>query len=171
MSQQQDKPVATSQYTWAPYWLRGVVALVAGIVVYEGMMRLLGVHLEYFSGLSGFNFSWILAMSLVPVVAGLVVGLIYGFGAKYLAHFPPAFVMLWNFQHVSVADMPSGAHLLPWGMWIMFVILQMEFCAIGGFISELLVRKRRSWDSGTISHADSEHLPEDDAEAGSGRSA
>lgn len=171
MSKQQKVSAANGPYTWAPYWMRGLVAFVVGVILYEGSMRMLDVHLEYFSGLSGFNFSWILGMSLVPVAVGVVIGLIYGFGGKYLAHFPPALVMLWNFQHVSFADIPAGAHLLPWGMWIMFVILQMEFCAIGGFIGEVLIRKRHAWDQGEVHQADSEPLPEDDADMDSGRSA
>jgi len=169
MSKQPNPSGPAKGYTWAPYWVRGLLAFIAGVTVYAGSMMLLDVHLEYFSGLSGFNFSWILGMSVVPVAAGVVIGLIYGFGAKYLAHFPPALVMLWNYQHVSYADIPSEAHLLPWGMWIMFVILQMEFCAIGGFIGEVLIRKRLAWDSGTVLQADSEPLPEDDAHEGRGR--
>lgn len=170
MSNPQNGATSNGHYSWAPYWMRGLLAFVVGVVLYEAFMRLLDVHLEYFSGLSGFNFSWILAMSLVPLAVGIVIGLIYGFGGKYLAHFPPAFVMLWHFQYVSSADIPSGAHLLPWGMWIMFVILQMEFCAIGGFIGEILIRKRYAWDNGPIRHADSESLPDDDACGNDGRS-
>ncbi|HCS13813.1 MAG: hypothetical protein COS82_08920 [Zetaproteobacteria bacterium CG06_land_8_20_14_3_00_59_53] len=170
MGNKQNKSASAVGYTWAPYWMRGSIAFVVGGVLYEGSMRLLGVHLEFFTGLSGFNFSWILGMSLVPVAVGVVIGLIYGFGGKYLAHFPPALVMLWHFQHVDFAELPAGAHLLPWGMWIMFVILQMEFCAIGGFIGEILIRKRHAWDNGTVHLADSEALPEDDFDSNSGKS-
>ena len=168
MSKKTSASVSAVGYTWAPYWLRGVLAFVAGIVVYQGCMMLLDVHLEYFAGLTGFDLSWLVAMSLVPVLAGIVIGLIYGFGAKYLAHFPPAVAMLWQYQNISYADIPSDAHLLPWGMWIMFVILQMEFCAIGGFIGEILIRKRYAWDNQEVHFADSEPLPEDDFDSGSG---
>lgn len=155
---------------WAPTWVRGVLALVCGAALYEGAMRLLGVQLEYFEGIGSFNLSWVVAMSIVPVVVGVAVGMIYGYGGKYLAHLPPAAVMVWHYQHVVPADIPLNAHLLPWGMWVMFVILQMEFCAVGGFIGEVLVRKHISWDSDVLPHADSEPLPEDDAEVDSGRS-
>jgi len=148
---------------WAPYWVRGLAAFMAGVILYKGSFSLLGVHLEFFSGIASFNMTWVLAMSVLPIGVGVIIGLIYGFGAKYLAHFPPAAVMLWDYQHVSYADMTPGSHLLPWGMWIMFVILQMEFCAAGGFIGEILIRKRRSWDSGEVHRADSEPLPGDDA--------
>ncbi len=151
-------------YTWAPYWIRGVLAFVAGVLVFQGGMLLLDVHLEWFNGISGFDFSWVLAMSVLPVAAGIVIGVIYGFGGKYLAHFPPALVMLWSYQHSNAVALPDGVHLLPWGLWVVFVILQMEFCAVGGFIGEILIRKRQSWDRGVISVADSEPLPEDDAE-------
>jgi len=171
MSNQQKGSATAVGYTWGPYWMRGVAAFVAGAALYEACMQLLGVQLEYFAGLATFNLAWIVAMSVVPVGVGVVIGMIYGFGGKYLAHFPPAIVMLWHFQHASGVHVPADVHLLPWGLWIMFVILQMEFCAVGGFIGEVLIRKRRAWDNGVVLRADSEPLPEDDdAEAGSGRS-
>jgi len=122
----------------------------------------LGVHIEWFSGLSGFNFAWVLAMSVVPVITGIVIGIIYGFGGKYLAHFPPALAMLWTYQHTHLYSLPDGVQLLPWGLWIVFVILQMEFCAVGGFVGELMIRRYYSWDSDDFHPADSEALPEDD---------
>jgi len=170
MGTQKNKPDSAVGYTWAPYWLRGVFAFVVGVVLYEAGMVMLGVHLEYFEGMASFNMAWIVAMSAFPVAVGIVIGMIYGFGGKYLAHFPPAAVMLWHYQNISYADMPAGAHLLPWGMWIMFVILQMEFCAVGGFLGEIFIRKRYAWDNGIVpDHADSEALPEDDFKEGSGR--
>jgi len=168
MSNQKNGTVPVVAYTWGPYWLRGIAAFLAGVVLYEASMRLLDVHLEYFNGLASFNMAWVLAMSVVPVGVGVAIGMIYGFGGKYLAHFPPAIVMLFHFQHISSANIPAEAHLLPWGLWIMFVILQMEFCACGGFIGEILIRKRLAWDRGEIRRADSEALPEDDADGGSG---
>jgi len=162
MSKQMDKSIPAVGYEWGPYWVRGITAFAVGIMVYKGCFLLLDVQLQYFSGIASFNMAWVLAMSVLPVGVGIVIGLIYGFGAKYLAHFPPAAVMLWDYQHISYADMPDGAHLLPWGMLIMFVILQMEFCAVGGFIGELLMRKRYAWDSGVVHTADSEPLPDDE---------
>jgi len=162
MNNQKNSSISAVGYAWAPYWVRGLVALAIGALIYKVFFLLLGVHLEYFAGLASFNMSWILSMSVLPVGVGIVIGLIYGFGAKYLAHFPPAIVMLWDYQHVSYADMPAGGHLLPWGLWIMFVILQMEFCAVGGFIGEILIRKRHAWDNGVVYTADSEALPDDE---------
>ncbi len=154
-------PKLTSD-SWAPYWLRALIALVVGAVVYKAGLWALDVHLEWYQGLQGFNFAWLLAMSVLPVGTGVIIGMIYGFGGKYLAHFPPALVMLWAYQHTY--SLPEGVHLLPWGMWIMFVILQMEFCAVGGFIGELLIRRRFSWDNPDFQRADSVPLPDDDAD-------
>jgi len=155
-------------YTFGPYWMRAISTFVVGIIAYKGGMLLLGVRLEYFSGLDSFNFAWIVAMSILPVAVGVLIGAMYGFGGKYLAHFPPAVVMIWDYQHAGMVDVPAYVHLLPWGMWVMFVILQMEFCAVGGFIGELFIRKRRTWDNGVVRRADSEPLPEDDAEVRGG---
>ncbi|MDX8391045.1 MAG: hypothetical protein R8K53_00500 [Mariprofundaceae bacterium] len=165
MNKTQKKPIAEIGYTWAPYWLRGVIAFVLGAAVYQGGMLLLGVHLEWFSGIAGFDFAWLLAMSVLPFATGILIGAVYGFGGKYLAHFPPAMMMLWTYQQSYTATLPDGVHLIPWGLWVVFVILQMEFCAVGGFIGEILVRKRFSWDREVIRTADSEPLPDDDFSA------
>jgi len=158
----QQKPKITAD-SWAPYWLRGIIAIVVGMALYKGGMKLLDVNLAWFRGLEGFNGAWLAAMSVLPVAVGVVIGVIYGFGGKYVAHFPPAFIMLWDYQHTHLYNLPEGVHLLPWGIWVMFVILQMEFCAVGGFIGELLTRKRFSWDNPHFKAADSVPLPEDEA--------
>jgi len=147
-------------HSWAPYWLRGIVAILVGIACYHFALKLLDVHLEWYKGIAGFDFAWIMAMTALPVGAGVLIGMIYGFGGKYLAHFPPALYMLYCYQ--TSHSLPDGVHLLPWGMWIVFVILQMEFCAVGGFIGEIFIRRRFSWDDPSFQQADSEALPDDD---------
>lgn len=147
--------------SWAPYWLRGLVAIAVGIAIYHLALSVLDVHLQWFSGISTFNANWIVAMSLLPFGAGVVIGMIYGFGGKYVAHFPPAFYLLYQYQ--TTTWVPDGSHLLPWGLLIVFVILQMEFCAVGGLFGEILIRKRFSWDNPDFHRADSEALPEDEA--------
>jgi len=146
--------------SWGPYWLRGIIAVVVGLAMYHFGLQWLGVHLEWFSGMASFNGAWILAMSVLPVMTGVLIGMIYGFGGKYLAHFPPALFMLYSYQ--STTFVPQGSHLLPWGLWIVFVILQMEFCAVGGFIGEIFIRRRYGWDNPSFRPADSEALPDDD---------
>lgn len=154
------KPGITNA-SWAPYWVRGIVAFIVGVLVYQGQMLFLDVHIELFSGMSGFNARWILAMSLVPFLAGIVIGIVYGFGGKYLAHFPPALTMLWVYQHTPLYGLPEGTYLIPWGLWIVFVILQMEFCAIGGLVGEIIIRRHYAWDSEGFQAADSESLPDE----------
>lgn len=154
-----EKPRLTAD-SWAPYWLRGLLALAFGMAAYRGGLSLLGVHLEWYQGMEGFGLEWVLAMSVLPVFTGIVVGIIYGFGGKYLAHFPPALILAWSYMHPQA--LPEGVHLLPWAIWIMFVILQMEFCAVGGFIGELLTRRFFSWDNPNFKRADSVPLPDQD---------
>ena len=60
----------------------------------------------------------------------------------------------------------QGVHLFPWPLWGFFLILQMEFCASGGVIGELLIRRHYGWDPEVIQRADSEPLPEDEPEKG-----
>ncbi len=86
--QELEQEVAPYQ-DWAPMWLRGMMAFTAGCFLLDVGLRLLHIRIEWFIGMDTFSFSWVLAMFPLPVLAGVVIGLIYGFGGKYLAHFPP----------------------------------------------------------------------------------
>lgn len=152
---------------WGPKWMRGFIAFAIGSMMIDSGLTFLDVRIEWYSGLDGFGLAWITAMTLLPVLTGVAVGAIYGFGGKYLAHFPPLGVLIWAYYESVTHVLPSGVHLLPWPLWGFFVILQMEFCAVGGVAGELLVRKYYGWDPGTVQVADSEPLPaEDDGKDG-----
>ncbi|MDX8405037.1 MAG: hypothetical protein R8K50_02690 [Mariprofundus sp.] len=150
---------------WAPVWLRGLTAFFVGGAIMQTGLSLLDVHLEWFLGLETFNFRWILAMTVLPVGTGVIIGMIYGFGGKYLAHFPPLAVLLISYYQSTHTVLPEGVELLPWGMWVMFMILVIEFCAVGGFIGELIVRRRTGWLHRYGSAPDAEALPDDDVKA------
>lgn len=146
---------------WGPVWLRGIAAFAVGALMMYTGLQVLDVHLEWFFGIATFSFSWILVMTLLPVVTGIVIGMIYGFGGKYLAHFPPLAVFALSYYESIHSSLPEGVHLLPWGMWVMFVILQMEFCAVGGFLGEILVRRRTGWLHRYGPAPDASPLPDD----------
>lgn len=146
---------------WGPGWLRGAMAFAVGGALMQTGFQFLGVHLEWFAGLSSYNGAWIVAMTLLPFGTGILIGVIYGYGGKYLAHFPPAAVLILNYyQSMHMAE-PAGMHLLPMGLMTVFIILQMEFCAVGGFIGELFMRRRTGWTSKYAKKSDSERLPDD----------
>jgi len=147
---------------WGPTWLRGISAFAVGGAVFQTGFQLLGVHLEWFAGIGTFSGSWILAMTLLPFATGILIGMIYGYGGKYLAHFPPLTVLVISYYLSMHMVAPAGMQLLPMGMYTVYVILQMEFCAVGGFIGELFIRKRFGWGPKYVNFSDSEALPEDD---------
>jgi len=146
---------------WGPVWLRGITAFVVGTVLLQAGFNLLGVRLEFFAGLQTFSLSWIISMSLLPVLTGMVIGMIYGFGGKYLAHFPPALVLIFSYYQSMHQPVPEGAHLLPMGMMTMFVILNVEFCAVGGFLGEIIIRRKFGWGAKYVNYNDAERLPEE----------
>ncbi|MDQ6993010.1 MAG: hypothetical protein Q9M31_06000 [Mariprofundus sp.] len=154
---------------WAPTWLRGVTAFFVGGALIQTALELLGVHLEWFVGMATFNANWLVAMTLMPVFVGIVIGMIYGFGGKYLAHFPPLTVLLISYYQSTHGVLPEGVELLPWGLWVMFMILQMEFCAVGGFIGEILVRRRTGWLHRYGAAPDADPLPDDGEQVGQSR--
>ncbi|WP_167631799.1 hypothetical protein [Mariprofundus ferrooxydans] len=144
---------------WAPTWLRGLIAFTAGCLLLDMGLRSLDVRIEWFIGLDTFSFSWVLAMIPLPVLVGVVVGLIYGFGGKYLAHFPPVLVLGWcYYESMSHFPLPDGTKLMPWQFWAFFLILQMEFCALGAVFGEVLHHRLRGWDNRIKYGADSEYL-------------
>jgi len=150
-----------AQVQWGPAWLRGAMAFAVGGALMQTGFQLLGVHLEWFAGLSSYNAAWITAMTLLPFGTGIVIGMIYGYGGKYLAHFPPLAVLVISYYQSMQMPEPVGMHLLPMGLMTVFIILQMEFCAVGGFFGELFMRRRTSWTSRYAKKSDSERLPDD----------
>lgn len=149
---------------WGPKWLRGIAGFALGSMMIDMGLTFLGVRIEWFEGIKTFNISWVTAMTLLPVLTGVAVGAVYGFGGKYLAHFPPLGLLGWDYYESVTHTLPEGVHLFPWPLWGFFVILQMEFCAAGGVIGELLVRRYYGWDPIVKQTADSEPLPADDDE-------
>jgi hypothetical protein len=118
------------------------LAIAAGaIIIYLGD-RLLGVRLEYYSGIETFNTSWALDVFGVTFVAGVVVSLIYGLGGKILAHLSPVLVRVISYYEVHHGLVPpEGASILPIGFWLLVVVLSAEFAALGGVVGEVIVKK------------------------------
>lgn len=124
----------------------GSLAIAVGVLVILAGEWLVEVRMEFFWGVSTFSPSWVLTLFFIPCVAGLVVALIYGFGAKLLAMFPPALVEGYNYLQVEFfnvvpAFVPEGAALLPFIYWVLLVVIAIEFGGIGGFIGEVLVKR------------------------------
>jgi len=151
---------------WAPRWQRLMLSFLAGAFVFDLGHKILGVRLELFWGIQGYDLAWAASLFVVPVLTGIVVGLIYGWGGKLVAHLPPLVVLGIAYYSTFAAGAPEGARLIPLMWFGFFVLLSMEFCAVGGVIGELLLKR---W-YGTLdmpgtadyAHADAEPLPNDD---------
>ncbi len=153
---------------WASKWERFFVAFFASAFFFHMGHLLLGVQIELFWGIAGYNFAFVLSMFLLPLLTGVIVGLIYGWGGKWLAHFPPLVVLSVDYYMTSKTGAPEGASLIPLMWWGFFVILNMEFCAMGGVFGEILLKRwYGSMDlPGTADYApaDGESLPCDEEE-------
>ena len=120
-----DAAMDISKKKWGSDWLRGVTAFAVGGGVMQTGFDLLGVQLEWFSGIDSFNAAWIVAMTLLPFATGVLIGVIYGYGGKYLAHFPPLVVLVISYYQSMHQVAQDGSHLLPMGLMAVFIILQM----------------------------------------------
>lgn len=144
-----------------PWWtpakiLRGSGAFAIGAAVVYFGVRLLGVHVELFTGISYFSLSWFTAVFLVPALSGLLVSSFYGLGGKILAYFPPGPVLAFDYYtSLHASHVPAGSQLMPLGWWGFFVILAIESAAIGGVFGEVL-NKRIYGRSGDGYAADTE---------------
>lgn len=151
---------------WAPKWQRFLIAFLAAGFLFSLGHTLLGVQVELYWGVAGYDFAWVTAMFFLPFVVGIVIGLIYGWGGKLVAHFPPLVILAVSYYFSATNGVPEGARLIPLMWWGFFVILNMEFCAVGGVVGELLLKKYYgTWDMpGTRDYlsADSEPLPSDE---------
>lgn len=130
-----------------PWWgpeqiLRGSTAFVVGTAVIHFGLRLLGIRIELFTGISYFNLTWFTAVFLLPALSGLIVSSIYGLGGKILAYFPPlpAFALDY-YASLHAHSIPQGAELMPLGWWGFFIILAIESSAIGGVFGEVLNKR------------------------------
>jgi hypothetical protein len=122
-------------------YLRGLAALMIGMSLNHFGDRLLGVHIELFSGLSTFSFAWILDVFFVPFLVGLTVSWIYGMGGKWLCYFPPLIVRCLSYAEIFyVSGTPHGSNLNPIGWWVLYVILAMESAGIGGIVGEVMIK-------------------------------
>ncbi len=131
---------------WGPKWMRFLAGMGIGMLMIQTGLQLLDVRVEWFQGIEKYGLHWMLAMSVVPFVSGIVVGVVYGFGGKYLAHFPPLVLLSWHYYESLYYPLPPGVQILPWPFWGFSVILMMEFCAVGGVVGELLTRRYYGWD-------------------------
>lgn len=148
---------------WGSKWMRFAFAFPVGCLVMQTGLSLLNVRLEWFFGMATFSLSWAFCLSILPFLCGIAVGVIYGFGGKYLAHFPPALVMGYAYYESMTHTLPDGVYLLPWQLFGFYTILLMEFSAFGGVIGELFIRRYITWDVDIEPHfIDGEPLPEDD---------
>ena len=119
----------------------GLAAIMVGAaIVYIGD-RLLGVSLEVYFGVSTYSPIWVLDLILVPFIAGLAVSAIYGLGGKILAHFSPLIVRVIEYNTLDHAAFPDGVLPLPFGFWILIVIVSVEAASAGGFVGEVLIKR------------------------------
>lgn len=122
--------------------ITGLVALTAGCLVNYLGDRALGVHVELWWGLGTFNILWMIDMFVVPLIAGIVVAVIFGLGGKWLCYFPPLIVRTISYFNFAFYDpIPSGAQLLTFPLWVLIVILVVEAAAFGGVIGEVIVKR------------------------------
>lgn len=122
------------------FWITTSIA--GGCAVVAIGLAVLHVRPELYWGLDGFDAAWMAAEFVVPFVAGMVVSMLYGLGGKILAHFPPLIVFSIGYlQTMGASDLPEGASLMPLALWGFFVILAMEFCAFGGVIGEVAIKR------------------------------
>ena len=123
---------------------RGAGAVILASVFIHFCDRILGVQIEAFTGgIDYFSPWWVVDVFLVPFLAGILVSLIFGYGGKWLAHLPPLIVRSLSYfaiAHQMTAIAP-GYSLMPVGWWGFYLILTIEFCAVGGVIGEVMVKR------------------------------
>lgn len=119
-----------------------LVAIMAGAAVIHFINGFLGVRIEHWYGVATFNVEYILALIFVPFIAGMLVTAVYGLGGKILAHFSPLIILGMNYiQSYNAPFLPNGADLFPPEYMVLPIILAMEFCALGGFAAESMIKK------------------------------
>lgn len=123
-------------------FITGCVALAAGCLVNYLGDRILGVDAELWWGLATFSLVWMLDIFVVPLIAGIVVAVIFGLGGKWLCYFPPLIIRTISYFNLYFSEaLPPGAQMLTFPLWILIVILAVEAAAFGGVIGEIIVKR------------------------------
>jgi hypothetical protein len=121
---------------------RAAIAIIMATVFNHVFDRLLGVHIELFTGIEYFSPLWILDLFVIPFISGVIVAVYYGFGGKWLCYLPPLIVRaLAYFEIAQITGVPAGTHLIPLGWWGFFVILAVEAAAMGGILGEVMIKR------------------------------
>ncbi len=123
---------------------RGAGAVILAAVFIHFCDRILGVQIEAFTGgIDYFSPWWVVDVFLVPFLAGLIVSLLFGYGGKWLAHLPPLIVRSVSYFTIAhhLTAMAPGSSLMPIGWWGFYLILTIEFSAVGGVIGEVMVKR------------------------------
>jgi len=130
--------------------LMGIVAIAAGVLINYFCDRLInyiapppGIRLELFWGVATFSPYWVLTLFVPPLIAGFVVSMIYGLGGKLICYFVPIIVRGYSYYQMMGQEqsLPDGVTLLPFGYWILVLIVAIEAAAIGGVFGEILIKK------------------------------
>lgn len=122
--------------------ITGFIALLAGCIVNYLGDRLLGVEIELWRGLDTFTPLWMVNVFVVPLIAGVVVAMIFGLGGKWLCYFPPLIVRSIGYiNYLYFTEPPFGTDLLYFPFWILFVILAVEAAAFGGVFGEIIIKR------------------------------
>ena len=118
----------------------GLIATAVAVAIILAGDALLGVQLEVFRGMQTFSILWILDLIVVPMIAGFAVAVIYGLGAKIVAHFPALIAKSYVYFNLS-QDMITDGQLIPVGFWVLICIVVVEACAAGGLIGEYVIKR------------------------------
>lgn len=124
-------------------YVRGTVAVLAGMLLNFAGDWLIGARIEIFNGISTFTFPWILDIFVLPFFVGMLVAKIYGHkGGKWLACLPPLFVRFMTYCYLYFFEFNDGLdfnfhlNLYYWGPCVILVV---EAANFGGIIQEVLV--------------------------------
>ena len=123
-------------------WGSGSI-LVGAIVIFVGD-NILGIRLELFKNIAETfgDWRWLVDLTLIPMIAGVVVTSIYGLGGKILCMIAALLARAFSYWELNtITGIPDGYSLLPLGFWGFPVIVTMELAMAGGFLGEIFIKK------------------------------
>jgi hypothetical protein len=123
-------------------WGSGSI-LVGAAVIFVGD-NLLGIRLELFKGIAATfgDWRWLVDLTIIPLIGGVIVTSIYGLGGKILCMIAALLARVFSYWEIShITGIPDGYSLLPLGFWGFPVIVTMELAMAGGFLGEIFIKK------------------------------
>jgi len=122
------------------------LGVVLGCAAYFVLARTVGVPVEVWEGVNTFTEPrWFTAVAFIPLIAGLVTGIVVGEHGKWYGMLPVAILHPFDYYRLATSADPD-VHVLGFGLFVFFMLVMLELGMMAGWGGEILRHRIRGRD-------------------------